>query len=483
MKVNHNIDSRILWVMTMLLTTLMAGCNNDKNNEPVASTPAIISSNVADMPVDVAINSKISATFSETMDPATFNELSFSIAAGNEMPIIATVSLDNASNTAIFTPKSNFDASTLYTATISRAVTSARGTPLANDHQWSFTTAATPDTSRPTVTAIYPLDGATNFALNRNITVEMSESLDPSTLRITSFILTDGTKPVLGSVSYTGKTISFNPAGDLASNTVYTVTLTTSLTDLAFPANPLAVNYVSSFTTGTDVAEGPALVNLRSAGNMVILAKAGISNVPISNISGNIGSSPITAAAMDNLICDEISGTIYGADATYTGSGDVSCFAGSAPDSTLVANAVLDMGTAYADAAGRISPDFTELYTGDLSGQTLSAGLYKWGTDVLILSDMTLEGGANDAWIFQISGDLLLADASRIVLAGGAQAKNIFWQVGGGTGAVIGTTAHFEGIILAEKAITVNTGASVNGRLFAHSAVTLDHNAVTQPAQ
>ena len=86
-------------------------------------------------------------------------------------------------------------------------------------------------------------------------------------------------------------------------------------------------------------------------------------------------------------------------------------------------------------------------------------------------------------WIFQVAGDVLMADGSSIYLTGGAQAKNVFWQVGGGTGAVIGTTAQFEGIVLAEKGITVNTGASVNGRLLAQTAVTLDQNTITQPTQ
>ena len=180
---------------------------------------------------------------------------------------------------------------------------------------------------------------------------------------------------------------------------------------------------------------------------------------------------------------DRFTGTIYGADAAYTGSGDVSCFAGNAPDITLVANAILDMGTAYSDAAGRTTPDFTELYAGDISGRTLTPGLYKWGTGVLINADVTLSGGPTDIWIFQIAGDLTQAGATNVILAGGALAKNIFWQVGGETGVAIDTAAHFEGVILAAKGITVNTTTSVNGRLLSQTAVTLDQNAVTQPAQ
>jgi len=485
MKMNQIIDSRISLMSTLLLTILMAGCNNDNNEVPLEneSTPIIISSNVADMAVDVAINAQITATFSEAMDSTTLNTLSFTVAAGNETAIAATVSLDNASNTAILTPTSDFSAGTLYTTTITSAVKSALGIPLASDTVWSFTTAAAPDTTSPTVSSTYPLNSAINFARNRNITAEISEPLDPATVNTTSFTLSDGATAITGTINYTGTTVTFDPESDLAASTLYTVTLTTALTDLAIPANSLLTNYVWSFTTGTDIAEGPALVNLRTAGDMVILAKAGITNVPTSSITGNIGASPITAASMDNITCNEISGTIYGSDAAYTGNGDVSCFAGTASDTTLVANAVLDMGSAYADAAGRTTPDFTELYAGDLSGQTLQPGLYKWGTDVLISTNVTLEGGANDVWIFQIAGDVNVADGSSIFLTGGAMAKNVFWQVGGGTGAIIGTTAHFEGIILAEKGITVNTGALINGRLLAQTGVTLDQNAVTQPAQ
>lgn len=482
MKVNHRIDSRSLWMTSILLTTLMAGCNSD-NNEPAQSTPIIISSNIADLTLDVATNSQISVTFSEAMDTATINEVNFSVATGNEAPIMATVSLDNASNTAILTPSNDFTATTLYTAKISREVKSALGIPLANEQVWSFTTAAAPDTTAPSVKATYPLNTEVNFAINRSITAEMSEFLAPNSVNTSNFTLSNGITLVTGTINYSNTTVTFLPDTDLETNTIYTATLTTGITDLAIPANALAESYVWSFTTGLDAAAGPYFVNLRSAGNMAILSKSGITNVPTSNITGNIGASPITAASMDTVFCSDITGIVYGADAAYTGSGDSSCFAGTAPDNTLVANAVLDMGTAYADAAGRTTPDFTELYAGDLSSQTLSAGLYKWGTDVLVSTDVTLNGGANDVWIFQVAGDVIMADGSSIYLTGGAQAKNVFWQVGGGTGAVIGTTAQFEGIVLAKKGITVNTGASVNGRLLAQTAVTLDQNTITQPTQ
>ena len=84
------------------------------------------------------------------------------------------------------------------------------------------------------------------------------------------------------------------------------------------------------------------------------------------------------------------------------------------------------MQTAYTDAAGRPTPDFVELGTGNIGGKTLVPGLYKWSSSVTMPTDVTIDGGANDVWIFQISGDLSMAAAVHINLNGGAQAKNIF---------------------------------------------------------
>lgn len=101
------------------------------------------------------------------------------------------------------------------------------------------------------------------------------------------------------------------------------------------------------------------------------------------------------------------------------------------------------------------------------------------GTGVSIKTDVTLSGGANDVWIFQIAGALTEANGVRVNLAGGALPKNIFWQSFGQL--KIGTTAHFEGIALCSTAIVLGTGSTVNGRLLAQTAVTLDQSVVTQP--
>ncbi len=234
------------------------------------------------------------------------------------------------------------------------------------------------------------------------------------------------------------------------------------------------------------LAAGPAPIDLLSASNFRILSQTGITNTGshTSVIDGNIGSSPITAAAMNNIFCSEITGTIYGVDAAYVGSGNQTCFAGNPPlaNKTLVDNAVLDIGTAYTDAAGRTLPTATELGAGNIGGLTFAPGLYKWSTDVSIPTNITLSGNANDVWIFQIAGNLDIASAGsipsgiKVILSGGAQASNIFWQVGGITGATLGTYSTFNGNILSAKQIIIQTGAVLNGRAFAQTQVTLDGN-------
>jgi hypothetical protein len=143
--------------------------------------------------------------------------------------------------------------------------------------------------------------------------------------------------------------------------------------------------------------------------------------------------------------------------------------------------AISDMQTAYTDAAGRTLPDSTELGAGDITGKTLTHGLYKWGTGVLVSAGgVTISGSATDIWIFQIAQDLTLANGAAVTLTGSAQASNIFWQVAGQV--TLGTTAAMKGIILCQTAIAMSTGATLNGRALAQTAVTLDANAVTQPA-
>jgi len=220
----------------------------------------------------------------------------------------------------------------------------------------------------------------------------------------------------------------------------------------------------------------PSAVNLGAAGTYVILSKTGITNVPTSAITGNLGVSPAAATYITgfSLIADpsgvfskssQVTGNVYAAD--Y-----------GAPTPSSLTTAVSDMLSAFTDAAGR-APGVTELGAGNIGGMTLSPGVYSWSSAVLIPSTLTLVGGATDVWIFQIAQSLTLANATNIILTGGAVPRNVFWQVSGLVS--LGTTAHGEGVILGETSIALQTGASINGRLLAQTAVTLASSRVVEP--
>lgn len=334
-------------------------------------------------------------------------------------------------------------------------------------------------TTAPTVSSAAPADAATNVAIGGNVAVTFSTAMDPATVNNSTFTLVQGTTVVPGAVTYTGSTATFSPTNSFAASTNYTATVTTGVKDLA--GNALALIKIWSFTTAATVTAPPGPgVNLGTAGNFAILAEAGVTNVPTSAVTGDIGVSPIGATAITgfSLIADatgtfstssQVVGKIYAADYAV-------------PTPANLTTAVLDMQAAYTDAAGRAatSAATTNVGAGILTGLTLTPGVYEWGTAVTIPTDITLNGTATDVWIFKVAGTLDLAAAKSVLLSGGALPKNVFWQVSGAV--TIGTTAHMEGVILSQTAITLLTGASANSRLLAQTAVSLESNAVTQPA-
>jgi hypothetical protein len=273
-------------------------------------------------------------------------------------------------------------------------------------------------------------------------------------------------------VAYSGLTATFTPTAIFAASTVYNATITTGAKDLA--GNALASNSTFSFTTGSTLAT-LAPVELGASGNYVILAKSAITNVPTSVITGDLGLSPAAASYITGFSIVKATGYATAAQVT----GKVFAADMAAPTGINLTTAVSNMLTAYNDAAGRPFPDFLELGTGNIGGKTLTPGLYKWTTAVTMPSNLTISGSATDVWIFQISGNLSMSAAVAITLSGGAQAKNIFWQVAGA--ASFGTTAHFEGILLCKTGISFQSGASMNGRALAQTAVVLSKNVITKP--
>ena len=252
--------------------------------------------------------------------------------------------------------------------------------------------------------------------------------------------------------------------------------------------NPLTVvmnsnkNITANFTLIPVVVVppiGPGVVNLGSAADFATLTKTSISNTGITSITGNIGVSPAAATAITGF------GLIMDTDGTsshtpiVTGKVYASDYA--APTPAKMTTAVSDMETAYTTANGLVTPaPIVGLYAGDISGRILPPGLYKWATGVLVSNQgVTLSGGPNDTWVFQIAQDLTLQNSAKITLLGGAQAKNIVWVVAGQ--ATLGTNADFSGILMSKTLISLNSGAKVNGRLLAQTAVTLISNTIVQP--
>ena len=224
------------------------------------------------------------------------------------------------------------------------------------------------------------------------------------------------------------------------------------------------------------ISNNPVPLNLRTAGSFTILTKTGISTTGTTSIVGDIGASPIASTAITGfgLIMDAsnqfsrtpiVTGKVYGAE--YA-----------APTPSKMTTAISDMQTAFTTANGLVTPSpIVAKYAGDLSGKTLRRGLYKWSTGVLITNaGVTLSGGPDDVWIFQIAQNLTVNNNAKITLIGGAQAKNVFWVVSGK--ATLGTAVNFSGIILSKTLISLNTGAQVKGKLLAQTAATLIANSV-----
>ena len=353
----------------------------------------------------------------------------------------------------------------------------------------AFAAAAPGAAAEPTVISSSPSNWATNVPTSLNdsdntlsgtiVTATFGQPMDPATLNssaenLSTFTLreTAGSN-VPGTVvmSEANTVATFTPTSSaLSPNTSYTATVTTAAKNADGLAMAHAITW--KFTTNAIPLTGQSPVPLGKAGIFAILTKTGITDVFASSITGDIGASPITGAAIHVTCAEMVTGTIY----TVNAAGPLPC---RVTDPTLLTTAVANMQTAYTNAAGRTNPNFTNLGAGHIGGLTLAPGLYKWTTGVSISSDVTISGSATDVWIFQIAGKLTQASATKMILAGGALPQHIFWQTAGSV--VIGTTAQAEGVILGKTLIALKTGASAKGRLLAQTAVTLEQNAVTAP--
>lgn len=448
-----------MWFTVFVLLIFVAGCSDaDKNSGSSSLTPPTVIANAPPSGAAGACpNTIVTATFGKAMNPATINASTFTLTGPNSAAVSGQITYNTGSNTAIFTPAVSLALATLYTATITTGVTDDFGNHLAANFVWSFTTGLTAcsGVGAPTVVSDTPANGA---CPNTTATATFSEAMNPSTINATTFTLA-GTGSA-GTVTYDvpNKVATFTPSAPLALNTMYTATITTGAHDLL--GNGLSSNFIWTFTISATACQAP--VPLNSAANFEVIAGSTVTNTGPTVITGsNVGLSPGSA------VTGFPPGTLTPPAVMHVAD-------------PIAAQAQLDLTAAYNYAAG---VQGALVLPGDMSGLTFTPGVYKNSSTVILSAgNVTLDaqGNANAVFIFQVGSTLTTLGSTHVLLAGGAQAKNIFWQVS--SSATLGTNSFFEGNILALQSITLDTGASLVGRALARNgAVTLDSNPVTAP--
>src|SRR5579864_2523651 len=464
------------------------------------SVPTVTSTNPADTATSVSINQKFSATFSTAMDPSTISGTTFTLAAG-ATAVSGTVTYSAVSNSAIFAPAANLAASTQYTATVTTGAKDLAGNALAANFVWTFTTGTSASTTAPTITVTNPANAAPGVALSQTVNATFSEAMDPTTITTANFTLAgpSGSAAIVGVVTYDPVNFiaTFTPNSPLTASTQYTAKIGTGVKDQF--GNALASGVAPnpwSFTTGTSAGQGP--IDLGSAGTFGAFGgSAGITNQGINTVinGGDIGttaaSTSVTGFHDFTVPYNPPSGCIYtettlnvgavnGTIFTATPPPTVSCpNEGTAATAAIATQAEMDSTTAYNSLVA--VPAGSDPGSGQLGGLTLAPGTYTSasGTFLITGSDLTLDaqGDANAVWVFQMSKTLTVGDTAprNVILAGGAQAKNVFWQVGSaatingiGGGTMMGTIIAQQGVTFSTPGNAIIT--TLNGRALSLNA-------------
>ena len=455
--------------------------------------PTVLSTVPAAGASNVATNSKITAVFSEDMDASTLSGASFTLTNSTLGSAVAgTVSYAAGARTATFTPTGgSLPNNTAFTATVTAAATDLAGNglagntaafPNAGSHVWTFNTAAVGDTIAPTVTVVNPLDGSTGICLTKVVSATFSEAMDPATVNAASFFVTDGGAVVPGTVTYdaarqTARFVPSNATGLAASRTFIATIVAgaAGVKDLA--GNPLAVNRVWSFTTG--VQPCAAGVNLGSAASFGSFGgAAGITNQGINTVvGGNIG----TTAACTLITGFHDAANVYTQTPLNVGAvnGSVYCAPpapGTASSMAIATQALADAQAAY-NALAALPPG-SDPGAGQLGGLVLAPGVYTaaGGTFGITTANLTLDaqGDANAVWVFQSAAGLTVGQPAlprSVLLLNGAQARNVFWQVG--SAARIEDRSVMVGTIIAPAGVTISTAGQTAQTMLTGRAIGL----------
>jgi hypothetical protein len=430
------------------------------------TAPLVTSTNPVDASIGAGTNQKITATFSQAIDSTTITPTTFTLKGPGETPVVGTVSYSTIGTTATFTPGSVLIPNTTYSATITTGVTDRSGNALASNFGWTFTTGDSADTVAPVVSSTNPVDGAPAVGIDASINASFDKAMDPSTLNPVAFSVTGpGATVVAGQVTYDvpDMIVTFTPTSPLASNTTFTAALTGAL-DLA--GNPLAT-LVWTFNTGM-TATGLSPIDLGAATNFAVFAAATVTNAGGTVVNGDLGLTP--GVSVTGFPPGSMNGTMQ------IGNSDAIA-------------ALASLTNAYNNA---VALSGATIIAENLAGQVLVPGLYVSAAHSFEINSATLnltldaQGDPNAVWVFQMPASTLTltAPGCNVMLQNGAQASNIFWQVG--SSATIAGGCVVEGSILANTTITLASGATVNGRALAGAitttgAVTMSSNIATRP--
>jgi hypothetical protein len=456
-------------------------------------TPMVASTDPANNENNVVLNKVVSVTFNMPMKASTITGTTYTLKQGtNAVSGVVTYS----GTTAIFTPTLALAANTVYTATVSAAVTNLDNTRLPSDYVWKFTTGAI---VAPTVTSTDPINNATGVALNKTITANFSMVMDPLTINTTNFSLKQGTTAITGVVTYSGTTASFKPTNALVEGKTYTATITTAAKNAA--GVPLANNYVWSFTTLS------ALVVPAPSGLFfgVFGGNAGITNQGLNTrVNGAIGTT--AASSLVTGFTDTMASPfeVYTITPLNNGlvNGGIFTDAPAPGNATKAAKALEGLNAArdlYNSISPANKPGGSDQGSGELGALTLAPGVYKSasGTYKITNGDLTLDaqGNENATWYFQSASSLTVGSpaASRTVkLINGAKANNVYWYVGSsavinyaGGGVMVGNVIANNGVTLSAPAnSTTLPGAEtvLNGRAISLvSSVTMVNTIINVP--
>lgn len=481
---------KLLSVLAILFIALVSGCASDDFNEIVGVCPIITTTNPLDGASGVPLNQIVTATFNEEMNPETINATSFILTEGGA-PVSGTVTLSGA--VASFAPSSRLIANTIYTARVTTLSKDLAGNALQADHIWTFTTGLL-----PVVVSTDPINNATDVALNKIITATFNMPMDPLTLSDLTYTVKQGATTILGTISYSGSTVSFKPTSQLVGNKVYTCTITTGAKNLAGTA--LVSDYVWTFSTGIPVIVTPPPVSTSGLFFGVFGGNAGVTNQGLFTVvNGKIGTT--AASTLVTGFKDGLSGDVYTITPLNNGlvTGGIYAAAPAPGDATKAATALAGLNAArdaYLSISPASMPGGIDPGDGELGGLTLAPSVYKSnsGTFKITKGDLTLDaqGDANAVFVFQCAAALTVGDSapSNVKLINGALAKNVYWYVG--STAVINYAGGgvMSGNILANSGVTLsnpanNTNASVttlNGRAVSLvSSVTMVNTVINVP--